>query len=440
MSRMNRRLFLGWMGLGANGRWALAASPPRRIPEAEEREGDDPQGGRLPPRILARDQGDTRYLAVAFSPDGSRIITAEQAPDFRRYVDLESVFRRDGPFLAKTHGRGPSVRVWDAATGRSIRPPIEYPSYLLGVALSPDGSRVAAAGGLKYIPGPPDTLRSIRAAAIRDGGSTGSTRGFYVGSGGGAVRIWDVAEDREWLALAPRPATVDAVFWGTRYIAAVDREYVLTLWDPGHPEPFLTFNNLKGEGQGHGIYWTGSKFAFSADGSRAVAISSYTSDFVSTHPNVVKVWDASRGRGREMDIGHPSTDAVWSVALNGQGDLLATGTPRGEVILWDFDRLKVVRRCGPPVGKGAAFLAFSPDGKRIASGEPGGAVCLWDVATGRLIRRRYEGPSGVVRAFAFLKDTLRVASVSPVIPADGVEKGGSPEGSEQLRVWDVALD
>ena len=439
MSRMNRRRALGWMGLGVHGGWSVAASPPRRIPEAAKREGDDPKDGRVPPRILPRDRGDVRYLAVAFSPDGSRIVTAEQAPDFRAYVDLESVFRREGPFLAKTHGRGPSVRVWDAATGRPIRPPIEYQSYLLGVALSPDGSRVAAAGGLKYVPGPPDTLQGLRAAAIRGEGSAGSGRGFHVGDGGGAVRTADIAEGREWLTLAPRPATIDAVAWGTRFIPAVDRNYVFTVWDPDRREPFFTIDNIKGEGQGPGHRWNTSNFAFNATGWRAVAISNDPKDRPNFQGNVLKIWDVSRGRGREMKIGQDA-GYIRTVALNGKGDLIATGNHEGRIVLWDFDRLTIVRQCRPSLGIPADFLALSPDGARIVCGARKGAVCLWDAATGRLVRRRYEGPPGDVRALAFLKDTLRVATVSPIIPPGKTEKDVPPAGPEQLRIWDVALD
>lgn len=442
MDKLDRRRALKWFGLGVPGLLAVSASPSRGCPQktSSDEVHQASHGAILNHRVFAEGRGNARYLAVAFSPDGSQVVTAEQDPDFLAGVDMESVLRAEGPFLVKKYGRGPSLTLWDATTGRPIRPPMEYPARLSGVAFNSDGSRLVAAGGYKFDPGPRDVLQKIRDAAKR-GHAIYSGGGFWAGDDGGAVRIWDVTKDREWIMLAPRAAAIDAVTWGTRFIAAIDRSYVLTLWAIGRLEPSLTIDNIKGEGQGPGLYWRTSNFAFSASGFRAVALSSDRRDLgiePGHRKNVLKLYDATRGRGREFEAS-PDGGSVHSVALDGRGHQLATGDHEGKITLWDFDRCQSIRECGPPTGRGAEFLAFDPQGSRIACGAGDGTVSVWDVASGRMIRA-FDGPRGDIRAIAFLKGALRVATVSPSSPAGEAGKKAPPGGPEQLKVWDAALD
>jgi WD40 repeat protein len=59
---------------------------------------------------------------VAFSPDGKRVVTA------------------GGEVLGKGE-----ARVWDAATGKALTPPLQHPGRVWRVAFSPDGMRVVTA-------------------------------------------------------------------------------------------------------------------------------------------------------------------------------------------------------------------------------------------------------------------------------------------------------
>jgi WD40 repeat protein len=56
-------------------------------------------------------------------------------------------------------------------------------------------------------------------------------------------------------------------------------------------------------------------------------------------------------------------------------------------------------------------VAFSPDGKTLASGSPDGQVLLWQVATGKQIRR-LKGHGGSISAVVFSPDGTMVASSS----------------------------
>jgi len=105
--------------------------------------------------------------------------------------------------------------------------------------------------------------------------------------------------------------------------------------------------------------------------------------------------------------------AVHSIKFSPDGKLLAGGTSRGRIVLWDAGSGKEVWSAQvapfPVVG-----VAFSPDGKLIAAGagetyrskEPGIAK-VWDVATKEEIAS--ASPKGVVWKVAFTPDGKTLA-------------------------------
>ena len=99
----------------------------------------------------------------------------------------------------------------------------------------------------------------------------------------------------------------------------------------------------------------------------------------------VQLWDLSqtvpkpstlyRHKGRPPENNKPE---VWALAFNSDGTLLASGSWDCTILLWDFQKQKLLR----PLEGHNDFIwsvAFSPDGTMLASGSRDGTVLLWDL-------------------------------------------------------------
>ena len=81
----------------------------------------------------------------------------------------------------------------------------------------------------------------------------------------------------------------------------------------------------------------------------------------------------SPAQARDLDWAFPLTDGAISIALRGDGTLLAVGDRTGTVTLVDTLRRRVVGKIPPASGDSESYwlaLAFSPDGQDLAIGSP----------------------------------------------------------------------
>jgi tetratricopeptide (TPR) repeat protein len=160
---------------------------------------------------------------VAFSPDGRTLLTGSSLPD----------------------GRPGEARLWDAATGWPLGPPLEHSGWVNSVAFSPDGRTLLTGRGDKTARlwdaatgrplGPPlkHSGRVVAVAFSPDG------RTLLTGSLDNTVRLWDAATGRPIGPPLLHPSFVGAVAFSPdgRTILAGGTEAGARLWDAatGYP-------------------------------------------------------------------------------------------------------------------------------------------------------------------------------------------------------------
>jgi WD40 repeat protein len=289
--------------------------------------------------------------SIAFSPDGTRIITAGGGPPVTYSVT--------------------ELKVWDARSG-AVLLDLTQPGGEGGrvpdhrgacIAFSPDGKRFVA-GGLKW-----------------------------KGTEAGWATVRDAATGAELFELNGHASTLLCVAYspdGTRIVTGGgDRDRKALVWDAetGKPLPF----ELKGH--------TSAVLcvAFSPDGTRIVTGSG---------DRTVRVWDARTGTALVELKGF--RERVTSVAYSPDGTRLVTGELGGAVTVWDARSVKT-----PPILQGhtgfIGAVAFSPDGTRIVTGSHDRRALVWDARTGTPLLE-LKGNTSPVGGVAFSPDGTRIVS------------------------------
>jgi small GTP-binding protein len=103
-------------------------------------------------------------------------------------------------------------------------------------------------------------------------------------------------------------------------------------------------------------------------------------------------------------------DAVWSVAFDPQGEMLASGSRDSTVKLWEARSGKLLRTLEGHQG-GVYSVAFELQGETLASGSGDKTVKLWEARSGKLLRT-LEGHQGGVWSVVFDPQGATLASGS----------------------------
>ena len=155
--------------------------------------------------------------------------------------------------------------------------------------------------------------------------------------------------------------------------------------------------------------------AFSADGKRVAAASSY----------LVKVWDTTTGK--DLAIIKPQASSTLRVAISPDGMHLALAGFDGHnsLSVWDVATSQRVHTLAGH--SGSIFgMSFSPDGKRLATGDADKLLKVWDVGSGQDLLT-LTGHADVIYSVAFSPDGRLLAST-----------GGKNDRS--VRVWALDLE
>jgi serine/threonine protein kinase/WD40 repeat protein len=238
--------------------------------------------------LLNLDEEGVGYLAVAFSPDGTRAAASVNVGDWNTFPSKKA-----------------AVRVWEIATGRQLL--TLQPGFATALTFSPDGTRLAAA-----------------VSVARTGQPS-------------QIVVWDAATGTE-CARWQGPTG----WFGSLAFSPDGRRIAATVGDFYHQGELvvgdLVSGGLRKLGRAQGCV------VFSPDGSRVAAYSAHM-----PQPAEVCLWEVTTGRQLLVLKGHAGSSAQDKIAFSPGGDRLVStaslwGTNAVEVKTWDATPLPATRQ------------------------------------------------------------------------------------------------
>ena len=375
-------------------------------------------------RAMSADMWVPQVLALALSPDGTRLASANREGTIRlwdgnndEWMTLQKhtgygmetwtnvlAFSPNGKMLA-SGGTNKTVQLWDTTTGEPLATLAGHVNGMTALAFSPEGTTLASAsadGAIRFwrtetgarlplhIRG---YTKSVRTAAFFQESSTLVSVAFN-----GEITFWNLetpqkstvhtAGDQDWLAtLAFSPD-------GTK-LASV-RAFGNVIFRPGFNHAFWTAgSSIRLTDVSTGIELatltdikTPSRLTFSPDG-KTVAFDS--------EAKKIHLWHTETGDELSIPLVDQEADMhnkprVTALAFSPDGTTLVSGTHQGGIQTWNVATGKALAVLAEPTDQGnleyslehILALCFSSDGTLLAAGSYE-LIRIWEVATGNIL-------------------------------------------------------
>jgi WD40 repeat protein/serine/threonine protein kinase len=408
-------------------------------------------------------EGGTR--ALAFSPDGKTIVSAggdsllriRKSSDLSLLASLEGhghpissvAYSPDGKMLLSgSHDDTAILR--DAASGKILQRLKGHSSAVLGVNFSSNSKRILTTGFDNTVRiWDPETGKTTHVLTghsdiVSFGNFLQNDRTLATSSDDGTIKIWCVDAGAACRVMDKLPSFTRTLTFspGSRFLLS------------GHSGGKLFFTNLRPpfnsrELRAHAS--TVGYISFSKSGTRMLtssldgelriwkfpeltiirSIKSQNSrpqliacgpklDFFATaEDKTLAIKDINTGKTlRHFQIIHQGP--VSALALNPQGNLLATGDAEGSLTIWNTSTGKPIHQFKGPPGK-IYDLVFSPSGDRLASARAKGRLIIYDPQAGKAVTS-LRGHIGQIRSLSYNSDGSRLVSA-------GMDR--------VLKIWDT---
>jgi WD40 repeat protein len=433
-------------GLGSFSSGQEAKPAGKEKPAAEQKPRVDQYGDPLPPGAIARLgtlrlRHQDRVTSVAYSPDGKTIASGSWDGTVRLWETstgkelhqftwtgssgshrVECVaLSADGSRLAA--GGGGVLQVWDLATRMAILTKERLPS-VTAVAFSPDGKTLASAGTLpggEYLGAvllwdvaTGQELKRLEGHSVRvncvafspDGKTLASGSGIERSGGDTSVRLWDVVTGKEVRKLEGHQKAVDCVAFSPDGNSLATGGYgALCLW------------NLR----------DGKRTLHLQEHTQAVAFSSDAKLLAhgGVQNSLLQIRDLDKGRN--IRLFETPTQQIAGLAFSPDGSVVsaACGT---RIRSWRLDNGQETPRLeghGFPI----ACMAWSADGKTLVTGAGPDEVVLWNTQTAAELGR-LDFPIGQVSDWPMGVKSLAISPSGDVL--------ATVTGDGRVRLWDLA--
>jgi mono/diheme cytochrome c family protein len=302
---------------------------------------------------------------------------------YRRPVPIMALaFRPDGQELAA--GGYNEITIWSPTNGSLLRRVRNVAQRTQDLAYNPDGSLLAAAGGvpgqlgelalfntadgsvMRVLATMPDMALSVRF-------SPDGTR-LAAGGADNSIRIYEVATGREQLVIQQHADWVMAVAWnpeGTQ-LASASRDRTARIYDTKTGELEATYTGHQGP-----VF----AVAFAPDGKRACSAG---------RDKRIHLWEAADGKKSGEIEG--AEDEILRLLV--RENTVFGCSADNKVRQHSIDKKELIRTCS---GHNDCVFALALDAKaqRLASGSHDGEVRVWSVEDGRLLTTFVAAPGFV---------------------------------------------